>query len=97
MPVLNRIALGIPLLVLVACSSNKGNSDEPEESAPMSCESTEDCDDNMVCLAGECASTRSTDIYTDPANAVTPQKVKAEIEAIQNTQQKRRDELLEGL
>lgn len=84
-------------LCLASCGKNDKEADPQEEAEVSSCESTADCDDGMVCLAGECASTSGSALYTDPASAVTPDKVRKEIEAIGAKRQKRHDELLEGL
>lgn len=83
-------------LCLASCGKNDKEA-EPQEEAVSSCESTADCDKGMVCLAGECASTSGSALYTDPASAVTPDKVRKEIEAIGAKRQKRHDELLKNL
>jgi len=95
MKVFATLALGISLIF--SCGKNEAREEESVESSAIVCEATEDCGENMICLAGKCASTRGSDIYTDPGAAVTPEKVGAELRAIQEKRQKRRDALLEGL
>lgn len=80
-----------------ALGCGKDKKVEPAEAEPLACESNQDCEAGWVCLDGECASAASGAIYTDPANAVTPDKVRGEIEKIQENSQKRADEILEGL
>ena len=80
-----------------ALGCGKDKKAEPTEAEPLTCESNQDCEAGWVCLDGECASAASGAIYTDPANAVTPDKVRGEIEKIQENSQKRADEILEGL
>jgi hypothetical protein len=72
-------SLALSLLVLgllPACN------DKPSGAAaqPESCESDSDCKDGWTCLAQACADPRSGGIYSDPTTAVTPDKVKKEIE-----------------
>jgi hypothetical protein len=49
-------------------------------SAPKSCQKDTDCPDPLICLAGACADPRESAIYTNPSQAVTPQKVKQQVE-----------------
>lgn len=79
------------------CGKDKQAKASEEDEEVLVCEETADCEDGWVCLDGECANSASGAIYTDPANAVTPDKVKREIENIQKNAQKRNDEILEGL
>ena len=46
------------------------------------CKSNADCNSGWFCLDGECASAKSKTVYTDPARAVTPDKVKRELERV---------------
>ncbi len=85
------------LLLCISCGGDKDKSQDTETEEAVTCEETADCESGMVCLAGKCASTSGSAIYTDPANAITPKKVKAEVEAIQNRRQERADKILEGL
>ncbi len=85
-------------LVMVACGKDKPSPTPPaEETESLACDSNSDCERGWACLDGECANTAAGAIYTDPSSAVTPAKVKSEIERIQENSQKRADDILEGL
>jgi hypothetical protein len=64
-------------LSLVGCTKKKA---APSPAEAASCTSAADCSDGMVCLAGACTKSSSGAIYTDPSNAVTPDKVKRDFE-----------------
>jgi hypothetical protein len=90
---LSIIALSFGLLSFsFGCSDKKKAAEEEPEIA--SCETNEDCEQGEVCLAKECASAASGAIYTDPSRAVTPDKVKAHVEMINEQAQKRADDIL---
>lgn len=80
-----------------ACGKDKKSSPSSEEADSLVCESNSDCEQGWVCLDGECANTAAGAAYTDPATAVTADKVKNEVEKVQENAQKRNDELLDGL
>ncbi|MCP4447553.1 MAG: hypothetical protein GY811_19765 [Myxococcales bacterium] len=98
--------LSIPLVALVVglcvsisgCGKNKEADNAGEdESSDLTCESNSDCEPGWVCLEEECANAASGAIYTDTTNAVTPDKVRGQIEKIQEDSNKRADEVLKGL
>lgn len=82
------------LLFAQGCSDKKKAT---EEEQVASCEATSDCEAGEVCLDGACASTAPGAIYTDTENAVTPDKVKAEVDRINEKAEERANEILEGL
>jgi hypothetical protein len=74
--------MGLSLSVSLAVSACKG---KPEPAAeppppPASCATASDCPEHWVCLGGRCTDPSSTAIYSDPSNAVTPDKVEREVE-----------------
>lgn len=77
-----RIWLFLTFLAFVttACGDDKKSSADKPATEKVACESNEDCQTGWACLDGECASTVTKDIYADPGNAVTPEKVKRELE-----------------
>ena len=93
--------LAIPYLVLLssmlaigACSDNKKNSVD-EATKEAACESNADCQQGEVCLAKVCASAAPGAIYTNPSNAVTPDKVKAQMDMVNKAAEERVDKILE--
>lgn len=81
------------LLAAVACGDKKKKAEESAEEP--ACESNSDCESGMICLAGECASMKGTDIYTNTGSAVTPDKVKRHLDQVQKNAQKRMDNALD--
>jgi hypothetical protein len=83
---------------LGACSDKKAASEEPVEKTAnaAACETNSDCAQGEVCLAKACASAAPGAIYDDPANAVTVDKVKAQMDMINKQAEERMDEALEG-
>jgi len=81
--------LGLAVLLSVCgCKGKKGSSEDAP--APVTrCASDTDCSAGWVCLDGKCADPGTGAIYGDPANAVTPDKVKRELE--QTGQEHERD------
>ena len=97
---LSASALALSLVLctgLGACGKDKKDSNAVDENEATVCESSDDCESGWVCLDGECASAGSGAIYADPASAVTPDKVKNEVDRINEKSQQRADEILEGL
>ena len=69
------------LLLAFAIAACGGKSDSgPEKEKAKACEQSDDCPEGQVCLARKCAKTSEGAVYTDPGNAVTPTKVKQEVE-----------------
>ena len=81
---------------LSACGKDKKAS-SGDDAETLVCESNDDCEEGWACLDGACANAASGAIYTDTANAVTPDKMKGQVEKIQENSQKRADEILDGL
>ena len=72
---MNKLLL-LALLALAGCPKSA-----PEATAgPKACASSTDCPSGWVCLAKTCAHAAPGAIYTDTSNAVTPDKVKREVE-----------------
>lgn len=70
------------VLVLVSLASCKGDQKKKAKpgAQPARCSQDADCDSGWVCLAGACTDPSAGAIYTDPSNAVTPDKVKQHVE-----------------
>jgi hypothetical protein len=68
------VSLGLAVALLGAC----GKSKPPAET--RSCRSAADCDEGWLCLASKRADPRGSAVYTDPKHAVTPDKVRDEVE-----------------
>jgi hypothetical protein len=91
------LSFGLSLAVLslaAGCSDKKKSAEEEPKSA--ACESNADCGQGEVCLAKECAKAAPGAIYTDPQNAVTPDKVKEHMEMINKAAEERMEKALEG-
>jgi len=82
-------AAALALLLAVGCGGKKKDDEKPPEQAAESsepadeepeCEVDDDCRANELCLDGECTSTARGGVYTNPRRAVTPEKVKREVE-----------------
>jgi len=69
--------LGVALLL--AC----GKSKPAAERKPTTCKQNSDCAEGWVCLARKCADPSGKAVYMDPAHAVTPDKVRDEVEDVQ--------------
>ena len=81
-----RVLLPAALAIaLAACSDDEAEAPaepqaEVEETRPAECTTDQDCEAQMVCLAGACTKAAAGAIYTDPSNAVTPDKVQGDLE-----------------
>ena len=82
------------LLLAHGCSSKK---EAEEQEQATSCESSSDCEAGQVCLDGACASAAPGAVYTDTDTAVTPDKVKSEVDRLNEKAEQRANEILEGL
>lgn len=98
------LLLSSALLALGACSDKKNSVQEAireatsgsaEEATAAACETNGDCQQGEVCLANLCAKTNPGAIYTDPKNAVTSDKVKAQMDAINKAAEERVDKILD--
>jgi len=84
------------LLSLSACRGRKKSEAEPKPPAPAACAANADCPEHWVCLASRCTDPGSTAIYSDPSNAVTPEKVEREVEQVGEKHQRDIDQAVEG-
>jgi hypothetical protein len=73
-------ALAGATLGLAACEKKTG----PAAPEAHACRENSDCAGGWLCLNGKCASMKSSTIYADPENVATPQKVKKEVERLQD-------------
>ena len=87
------------MLLVLAMLFAVGCGDDKKKAAPQptSCTSNEDCLRDWLCMDEACVDPDSKAIYTDPQNAVTPEKVKRELQRIGDERQKKHDQLLDGL
>ena len=69
----------------------------PPPAEPKPCHSNDDCTAPQICLAYECTDPRPGAIYTDPGNAVTPDKVKKDVEEKLNQEQQQRERKTENV
>jgi hypothetical protein len=104
---ISTLVLLIAALTTVgACNSKKKSADQvldeasggaataPATTLGGACASNEDCSQGEVCLAQVCASTAPGAIYTDPHNAVTSDKVKAQMDMINKAAEDRVEKIL---
>jgi hypothetical protein len=85
-----RVWLLLVLTALVAC--RRGTSSSAPD-ASLACSSKDDCPTAWVCLAGRCADPSTAAWVEHPSNAVTPQKVKEDVEQKLQEEQAREKEL----
>jgi hypothetical protein len=84
-------------VVLVALACIAACNGKPKATKdPKSCRSNEECSPGWVCLAYECADPRAKAIYTAPSNAVTPDKVRRQLEETQKQREAKTDQVLGG-
>jgi len=91
---MKRLAIAFVLCLSVSGCGGKKNAPPAEEEDEVGCDSNSDCESGWQCLDHECVDTSSKAIYTHPSNAVTPEKVKREVERRQEEHTKRVDESL---
>lgn len=84
---MRRVAIALLFVASAAgCHRFKKNAAADDDAGPaagattLACQATADCPSGWVCMAQRCTDPRSKAIYTDPANAVTPGKVRKEVE-----------------
>jgi hypothetical protein len=68
------------LLAVSGCRSKGRASEDDRLPSATHCASDSDCAGGWTCLGGECADPRPGAIVSDPASAVTPDKVRRELE-----------------
>jgi hypothetical protein len=78
------------LLFLGACTKKPA-----PPHAPAMCKENGDCDAPLVCLSGTCTDPRSSAFFLDPKSAVTPDKVKRQVEGIQDQHDKKLEKVIE--
>ncbi len=79
---MKRLA-AVALAALLAASSACHKSKPADTSSkPKPCAADSDCAQGWVCLAHACADPRASAVYTHPSNAVTPEKVKQQVEQV---------------
>ena len=92
---MKRLAMVLALgFAVSACSGKKAPESEPEEDE-VECQTNSDCEGNLQCLGNECVDTSSKAIYSNPSNAVTPEKVKREVELRQRAHTEQVDKSLD--
>lgn len=98
------VAVVLTLALAGSCGGKKSEEEQPsEESAEPSepgakhpqCKVDEDCFQTEVCLGGQCISTARGGVYHNPRRAVTPAKVKGEVDRRLEEGQDRMDQRLE--
>jgi hypothetical protein len=101
---MKRLALAaLAVLLMMGCGGKKAPPPEDAETAETAetdereaeCDVDGDCGHNEMCIDGDCVSANSKAIYTRPSNAVTPEKVKHEVEKRTQAHEKRVDESLD--
>jgi hypothetical protein len=76
-----RTTLLVLVLLSVSGCRSKGRASEDDRTpSETHCASDSDCAGGRTCLGGECADPRPGAIASDPASAVTPDKVRRELE-----------------
>ncbi len=87
------------VLCLPACRDSTQSAPGPAEQAPspVSCSGNADCAENWICLAGKCTNPSEGAIYSDPSNAITPDKVEREMEQIGQQRDQDIDRRIEGV
>jgi hypothetical protein len=92
--------IGFLVLCLPACRDSRQGAPEPAaEPAPaaaVSCGGNSDCPETWICLAGKCTDPSEGAIYSDPSNAVTPDKVEREMEQLGQQRDQDIDRRIEG-
>jgi hypothetical protein len=86
--------------VLAATLAAAGCPGAKPASAPAvakACTSNQDCDNGWACLAGRCYDTRKSAVFTHPEQAVTPDRVRQEVEHQQELHMRRIDKDLQGV
>jgi hypothetical protein len=88
------------VLCLPACSDKQGApapAAQQAPAAPASCADRSDCPETWICLAGKCTNPSEAAIYSDPANAITPDKVEREMEQIGQQRDQEIERRIEGV
>ncbi len=86
----------VPILG-TGCSSKNGAEEKsaPATAEKISCDTNADCRGEWKCLGGYCTDPRAKALYTDPKNAVTPDKMKQEVEKMNKEREKKVDKTLD--
>ncbi len=83
------------LLLAASCGGDKNKDRSRSKSAAAACETNRDCGKGFACLANKCAAVSTKAIINNPSQVVTPQKVKDELQKIQDKHSKRIDEAMD--
>ena len=93
--------MALALFLLPACGKEEkaapaptpaSEAPEPRPDRKVACKSIDDCRTGQVSLDGRCLSANSTKtVFTDRKNAVTPERVKRELEKQTKIRQKQLD------
>jgi hypothetical protein len=84
------------ILAVLLCGSGCPGARSQESAVAKTCVSNQDCDNGWACLAGRCADTRKSAVFTHPEQMVTPDKVRQEVEHQQEQHMRRMDKDLQG-
>jgi hypothetical protein len=82
----------LALLLVCACGKSK-----PSAAPPERCEADRDCPEGWRCLAEKCANPAAGAIYTDPGHAVTPDKVRDQVQKTSDEHEKNVDDTVKKL
>jgi hypothetical protein len=83
------------VLALAGCHRKKIPAPAPAPSPSTACASNQDCDDGWACLARRCADARKVGAFTHSEQAVTPEKVRLELEQRQDQHMRQIDKAAE--
>jgi hypothetical protein len=86
------VAALLAVLLCSACPASRAHDATPAKS----CASNQDCDNGWACLAGRCADTRKSAVFTHPEQMVTADKVRQEVEHQQEQHMRRMEKDLQG-
>lgn len=84
------------LALLLGAAACPGARSQENAAVAKSCASNQDCDNGWACLAGQCADTRKSAVFTHPEQMVTPDKVRQEVEHQQDQHLRRMEKDLQG-
>ena len=97
--------MAMAILFGLACSCGGKKEDKPAAPEPAGegggaqaepeCDVDDDCRGDKMCIDGQCISTEPGGVYRNPQRAVTPAKIKREVEKRMEQGEKRLDRGLE--
>lgn len=86
---MRSLLLALALLLAAACSG------KTERQQPIACTEDKDCPKGWVCLGEECADPSTKAVYTAPETAVTPAKVRDDVEQTSDRSRERVDQAMD--